>query len=133
MAVEIVWEGRGVYRRFAGRIAARDVAESLEEILGDPRADQLQFSIADYSEVSKYDFVQSEADLVAAYMHSAPLSIPPVLCAIVVTDPTVKSRVQSILASSETTFPIEYFASVTCARQWIARNRSSATEAGRRA
>lgn len=48
MPFELTWEGRGVYKRFSGRVTYEEYARSQEMVLGDARTDDLHYIINDF-------------------------------------------------------------------------------------
>lgn len=49
VAVEYIWEPRGVVKRFVGVVTAQDFVASVEAVAADPRFDQLRFVLNDFT------------------------------------------------------------------------------------
>ena len=49
MAYEIIWEPEGVIRQFSGNVSAREFIQSVEQVQGDSRYDEMRYIINDFS------------------------------------------------------------------------------------
>ena len=55
MPFELIWEPRGVCRRYFGAVTVAERQRSFDLICGDPRFDALRYTITDYREVVDYE------------------------------------------------------------------------------
>lgn len=128
MAIELIWEPNGVYRRGYGKVTGAERRQTLDQICNDYRFDELQYSLTDYLAVDDYEFSPEVSDEIAA-MHIAPLMTNPrILIATVAVDPRIAHAVCYFMSLEVVTRPYCLFASVAEARAWISRSVGTRTQ-----
>jgi hypothetical protein len=128
MPFELIWEPRGVYRRYFGNVSIRERRQSFDLICGDPRFDDLRYTITDYLHVDDYEISREATEEIAA-LHIAPLHTnPDIVIAAVVVDERIIAAIRHFTSLRFTTQPYRIFPTVRGARQWV----SGHTDAPRR-
>lgn len=121
MPFDLIWEPRGVRRRYFGAVTIAERLRSFEAICADPRFDALRFTITDYRDVVDYEIEESATAEIAA-LHVAPsLTNPNIVLAAVVTDERIIAAIRHFVSLAFTTQPYEIFADEAAARVWIAQ------------
>ena len=124
MAFELIWEQRGVYRRYFGDVTIAERKRSFERICADPRFDDLRYTITDYLHVDSYEITDEATEEIAA-LHVGPLqSNPSILITAVVTDDRIIAAIRYFIALKFTEQPYEIFPTLEGARSWIAAARA---------
>jgi hypothetical protein len=119
MAVEFIWEDRGVVRKFYGQITVSDVIDSTRQLASDPRFDALRYKISDYSEGASPDFDLKDLELLSAETFGAALSNQRILSAAVTTDPVVLDIIEQFQQMIHDPY-LKVFPTLAQARDWIA-------------
>lgn len=118
MAHEVVWEPRGVYRRFWGPLDAMEYARVQDEVFGAPRFDSLNQSIVDFADVTQFRVTVAEAEVIAANNRGGFLSNPQLRIAFVTSDAAMTELLSRITPISA--YPIRVFPTTELARSWLA-------------
>ncbi|MES2714547.1 MAG: hypothetical protein V4795_02200 [Pseudomonadota bacterium] len=125
MPFTLAWEPGGVYRRYVGRVTAKERERSFDLICGDPRFDDLRFSITDYLAVDDYEISADATEEIAA-RHIAPLRTNPhIVIAAVVVDARIIAAIEHFIALRFIAQAYRIFATVDEARAWIAEQPSA--------
>lgn len=120
MPFELIWEPRGVYRRYHGAVTIAERERSFDLICGDPRFDRLRYTLTDYLEVSDYEVSEPATEEIAA-RHIAPMQINPrIVIAAVAVDPRIVAAIEHFISLSFVAGPYRVFATEPAARDWIA-------------
>jgi len=119
MPYELIWEPRGVYRRYHGHVSIAERHESFERICADPRFDALRYTITESLDARGYEVSEAATEEVAA-LHVGPLRTNPnIVMAAVATAPDIVAAVQHFMSLQFTTQPYRIFATVAEARAWV--------------
>ena len=119
MPYELVWEPRGVLRRYFGDVTIAERRVSFESICGDARFDDLRHAITNYLEVGAYE-VTAQATAEIAALHVGPLRTNPrIAMAAVATRPDIVAAIQDFIDHGFTRTPYRVFATVDEARRWL--------------
>ena len=94
MPCEITWEPRGVWRRFNGCMSAEDLLRSIEVVHGDPRFDDLRYSLNDFLDVTVSEIDPDTLLSSAAQAIGATLSNNRLVMLMVVADPAIRETVR---------------------------------------
>ena len=62
MPYKIIWEDKGVILQYIGELTASINREGLNTLFGDYRIDGIKYIIADFSQVSSIQIVESDVD-----------------------------------------------------------------------
>lgn len=120
MAVEILWETRGAYKRFHDHVTDRELIDSVLEIEGDPRFDSMRYTINDFLGVTSFSVLEQTVRIVSAIDGAAALTNPDIRIAIVATDAQIKALAELYATSPLTAYPTRIFPHVAAARDWLA-------------
>lgn len=120
MAYDVVWEERGIYKRFYGSVSADEFMQSIKSMQGDRRFDTARYSINDFLSVQKHMITEEDVKLFAAYAIGAFISNPNIKIAILTTDQSIISLVTFYSSPKMSPFPLQVFSNLADARNWIA-------------
>lgn len=118
MAYDIVWESRGVWRRFSGTLCAQDLVASVDEVQRDSRYDELRYSINDFLDVDNMADIAGILDLVLAKAIGGAHSNPRLVMAIVGRSEAFLSHAK-IFLRPDFPYPVRLFEDVASARVWL--------------
>lgn len=123
MPYRLRWEGRGVYRRFAGVISATEFKGACEEMVNDVRHEDIRYVISDYLEAEPApDTAAQEADALTGLARLSDRDSADIVNAAVVTDERILAQVLRYEDANLSPYPLGVFTTVAEARQWIASN-----------
>lgn len=117
MAHEIIWETRGVYKRFSGFVSFEEFARTQEEILADPRVDNLRYIINDFLAVEGYSATREQAEYSAAYNRGTSFSNPRIKVACITTQTSLRLLIKA--AALVSSLEVRDFPSLETARAWV--------------
>lgn len=125
MSYEVKWEDRGVVRRFHGRVVPVESSEFIQQIVGDPRYDQLRYWIADYRGAEFTEFSDEDLTYISA-MHVGAFAINPhVLIVAIAADPQAVAVLERYRRLNISGYDLKICASEPEARAWIAARLES--------
>ena len=116
MPYSMTWEPKGVLKRFAGTVSWPEYARSQEEVLGDPRVDDIRYIINDLLDVESYSITPDEAEYSAAITRGASMSNPRVRITYVTRDARIMLLVMTVRAL--TPYQLKTFPTLDDARAW---------------
>ena len=116
MTHKIIWEPKGVYKHFSGFLSFEEYARTQEQILADPRVDQIRYIINDFLDVDSYSVAPDQVEYSAALNRGTSYSNPRIRIAYVTTRPAVRLLVKTASASSSLT--LKDFPTLEAARTW---------------
>lgn len=116
MPHEIIWEERGVHKRFSGFLSFEEFARVQEEILADPRVDTLRYIINDFLAVEGYSVTREQAEYSGAINRGTSFSNARIRVACVTTDMSV--RLLIIAAALFSSLEVRTFPTLDMARAW---------------
>ena len=119
MPFELIWEPKGVLRRYLGDVTIAERDRSFELICGDARFDAMRYTITDYLSVRHYE-VESTATEEIAARHVGPLITNPyIVMAAVAVNPAIVAAIEHFISLGFVTQPYRLFATIDEARAWI--------------
>ena len=83
MADSIIWENKGVFLQFFGVVNLADITRCNDEMYADPRLDNAQYQIWDFTGVESVTMDLDEAKVPAVIDRGANVSIPSLKIALV--------------------------------------------------
>lgn len=120
MPYKLIWEPSGVYRQYLGDVSIAERRESFDAICGDPRFDDLRYTITDYLAVDGYE-VTADATAEIAALHIGPLRTnPQIAIAAVAVRSDVVAAIRDFMSYRFTNAPYRIFPVIDGARRWIA-------------
>lgn len=117
MAHEVIWEPKGVYKRFSGHVNAAEFLVTQEAVLADQRIDTARYIINDFLGVTSYSASREDAEYSAAFNRGTSLSNPRLRVACITTNPGIRLLIKA--ASLVSTLDLKAFATVEAARSWV--------------
>ncbi len=124
MSYEIIWESRGVIKRFFGHVTSQEMVQSVVEIEKDARFDTLRYCINDFLGITGISSSSRDVEEISIIDKGASLTNPRIKIAVVATSPEVISLANEYANSSLNSYPTKIFSSLDDAGSWIAANRS---------
>jgi hypothetical protein len=119
MPFEIVWEPRGVYKRFWGFVTDSEFIRSVRAAQEDPRFDDIHYNINDYLAVEDFDVSMPTIAYAAALNIGARFSRPRIRVALVTTNERVIGLAKYFMAPEFASYPMRVFATLESAREWV--------------
>lgn len=117
MAYELIWEARGIWRRFHGTLEPADLLASIDEVQRDPRFDDLRYSINDFLDVVNVHDVPGMLEDVLARTIGAAHTNRRIRMAIVTRLGELVARTRD-LPEGVMPYPVRLFDSLEDARAW---------------
>ncbi len=120
MGYKNVWEPKGVYRRYSGRVSGTTIRNAVEEIEADYRFDLIRYVINDYLAVTETDVKDIELKLIAAIDSAASTYNQRIKIAQVTTCPDV-TEIVTYYANQlrDNTYKTQIFSTLEDARIWV--------------
>ena len=119
MSYEIIWEARGVLRRYAGVLPLRELVESTRACQADPRFDVIRYAISDFTDVERADFVEEDLANVAALQFGAYHTNPNIRAALVIPQPALQNLLGRYTNAALTPYRMRVCERLEEARAWV--------------
>jgi hypothetical protein len=119
MPFEIVWEPRGVYKRFTGNVSFQEYMRSQEIVLGDVRTDDLKYVINDLTAAEGYSASADDAEYSAAFNEGVSRTNPRLQVAYVTTD--VRAIALIKIGAVFSSLVVKRFPTLEEARAWASK------------
>lgn len=116
MTYTLEWEDRGVYKHFSGNVSFHEYARSQEQVLGDPRVDDIRYVINDLQDVEGYSVTSDQAEYLAAFNYGSSKSNPRIRIAYITTDARLRLLIK--LTAPLSSLKIKDFPTLAEARAW---------------
>lgn len=126
MGYELIWEPRGVVKRFTGKVSDQDMLQSVVESEVDRRFDSLRFVINDFLAIQDITTSVQVVEEISAMDSGAAFSNPRIKVAVVTTSIDVISLATAYINSPLNQYPTRIFSTMAEARTWTASGRSEA-------
>lgn len=120
MSYEIIWETRGVVKRFFGDVTSHDMLQSVVETEGAPQFDDLRFVINDFLGITGVSSSLQDVEEVAAIDSIAAITNSRIKVAVVATSSVIIELAESYIRSPLNQYPTKIFQTLAEARQWLA-------------
>lgn len=119
MGYELIWEPRGVHKRFYGQVTDGDISGSVARIQGDRRFDALRYVINDFLDGTGHQVPLAAVEEIAAIDDAAAISNPHIRVALVAATPEFVELVNQYAGSTMKLYPTRVFSSLDEARIWL--------------
>jgi len=116
----ITWEPSGVYREYLGDVTIDERRASFDAICGDPRFDDLRYSITSYLGVGSYEVTSAATAEIAALHIGAFVTNPAIVMAAVVDRADIVDAIEDFRRHAYTANPYRTFRTLAEARRWVA-------------
>jgi len=122
MADRLAWESKGLVHFFSGVLTGAELLSAIEMAHADPRFDDAQYAIADFSGCTDLVVTQAESDLLSAIAGAAAKSRKETSrSAFVVSDPRLLEKFEHFIRSPLSPSDTRIFSSLEEARRWAMR------------
>lgn len=119
MGYELIWEPRGVLKRFFGQVTDSDISGSVARIHGDRRFDTLRYVINDYLDGTGHRIPLNAVEEIAAIDDAAAISNPHIRVALVAATPEFVELATQYAGATMKIYPTRIFSSLDEARIWL--------------
>jgi hypothetical protein len=119
MSYELIWEPRGVVKRFFGHVDGNEVLRATTETEVDPRFDDLRFVINDFLACTGFAFPADAVEEMAAIDGAIAQINSKIKIAIVATLPDVIAAADAYATDPLTSYPTRTFSTIEDARRWL--------------
>lgn len=123
MGCRVVWESEGVHRVFVGRADCAEFLDSLRQVYGDPRFDDVRYVINDFTACTELSMDPEAIREMSAMDLAASYSNPRIRIAIVGTSELFETGIAAYAGVGLSPYPLQLFASLDDARRWIAAQK----------
>lgn len=121
MSSELIWEARGLYRRYYGIANDAEVAGDTFVLESCPQFEELRYTILDFLGIEGFTLINpSFIDEAAAIDSAAAMSHPNLKVAVVTDSPEIRELAEQYIAHPLNAYPTGIFASLEEARKWVA-------------
>lgn len=118
MAYELIWEPRGVVKRFTGKVSDQDMLQSVVDTEADPRFDALRFVINDFLEIQQITTSLQVVEEISIMDAGAAFSNSRIKVAVVTTSVDVINLSTAYINSPLNQYPTQIFSTMVEARSW---------------
>jgi hypothetical protein len=119
MPYEIVWENKGVLKRYFGRMTGKELLQGVNDICGSVRFDEIEYVIYDFLNCKSLAVSDVEAVEAAAIEDAAHFSNPRIRIAVVADDPQTIAIASRYASDATKVYPTRIFRTVDGARAWL--------------
>lgn len=74
MSNKIIWEHRGVYWKYSGKVSGQEIIDATSPLYGDSRFDDLRYKLVDFLDAESIEINKDEVTLLACQHRVAALS-----------------------------------------------------------
>lgn len=120
MPFEIIWEAKGVVRKFRGPITGDDLRDSLAIMHAQSRYYDTKYAILDCLEATDCTITPVDTGDQLASQIGAAITSPNRVVAVVATNPTIVDLAGRYATHPATPHPLKVFSTMEEARRWIA-------------
>jgi hypothetical protein len=119
MSYEIVWENKGVLKRYFGCMTGKELLQGVYDICGSVRFDEIEYVIYDFLNCKSLAVSDVEAIEAAAIEDAAHYSNPKIRIAVVADDPQTIAIASRYASDATKAYPTCIFPTVDDARAWL--------------
>jgi hypothetical protein len=119
MCYELIWEPRGVVKRYFGEATDEDLLKSVVEVGADARFDDLRYVINDFSACDAITATSDGIENIAIMDRGASASNPRIRIAVVAIQKEAIALAEAYASFPLNVYPTRIFATLPAARNWI--------------
>ena len=124
MPHKLIWEPKGVYWEYSGKISGKEVIKSSTAIYGDPRFDQLRYKLVNFLDIETLKMDNNEVAQIACQHNAAGISNPNIKNAILCNS-NISELVNQFTAFFESSpWEVQVFQDIDKASDWLGRTPS---------
>lgn len=121
MSCELIWEERGLYRRYYGSTNDTEVSAHTFLLESCPQFEEMRYTILDFLDMEGFALVNpSYIEEAAAIDSVAAMSHPNLKVAIVTVSPGIRKLAEEYIAHPLNAYPTAIFSNLDEARKWVA-------------
>jgi hypothetical protein len=120
MGYTLIWEPRGVVKRFFGHVTGQQLYKAGLDTEGDARFDDYRYVINDFLECTEFSVPYEIVEEIAAVDGAAAIVNPNIRIAVVAKLPEILAAVTQYSASSMHPYATRVFSTLADARAWLA-------------
>lgn len=120
LGYELIWEHRGVLKRFFGQVTDIDVSDAVSGIHGDERFDELRYVINDFRAGIEHSVSPRAVEEFAAMEQAAAITNPHIRIALVASAAKFVDLANQYSGSVPHDCPTRIFTTLDEARRWLA-------------
>lgn len=109
MSYQLVWENRGVIKRFSGDVTSTDLLQSGIDIQADERFDRLRYVVNDFTGISGLSFTATDIEEISAIDHAASHFNKQLRLAVITTHPDIIALATQYASSDFNIYPFRIF------------------------
>jgi hypothetical protein len=121
MSYEVIWEPRGVVKRYFGHVTDQELTQGVIETEADARFDSLRYAINDFLACESFAVTPASAEEIAIMDRGASFSNPYIRIAVVAVQPEIIALSQAYANSPLNVYPTRIFPTEREAREWIGK------------
>lgn len=118
MSYELIWEPKGVIKRFFGHVTCQEVLAAGNQSQGDLRFDRNRYAINDFLDCTEFEIDYVMLDEIAAISGAAQKSNPNIRIAVVATLPEILAAFRHYASVPVQSYPTRLFTTRAEARVW---------------
>jgi hypothetical protein len=119
MCYELIWEPRGVVKRYFNQVTDEDLLKSVVEVGADARFDDLRYVINDFSACDAITATFDGIENIAVIDRGAAFSNPRIRIAVVAIQKEAIALAEAYANFPLKAYPMRIFATLPAAREWI--------------
>jgi hypothetical protein len=119
MGYEIVWQSRGVIKRYFGHVTSAELLQAVVDTESDGRFDDLRWVINDFLDATSFEVDEQVIQDIAVADKGASMSNVDIKVAIVATAPDIVAAGNQYANSPLNAYPTRIFATLAAARAWL--------------
>jgi len=120
MKIEMIWENGGLLKRMSGALSEEEFLRSSEQVLADPRFEDIRFVINDFLQVTGSGFSRGMLPYLAAIQYGSKATQSCCRVVFVSCDETVVALIKDVLVTRDLDhFEVGIASSVEAARDWL--------------
>jgi hypothetical protein len=119
VSYEIIWEPRGVIKRFSGLMTGNEMIQSVVDVEKDARFDELRYAINDFLGVTGISLTKDCVEEISVMDKGAACTNPHIRNAVVATHPEIIALANEYANSNLNAYPTKIFPSLAEARSWL--------------
>lgn len=121
MSYKLVWEPKGVYWKYHGKVSGLEVFDATMIAYGDSRFDELKYKLVNFLDIESIEMKEAEVRAIAKQHKSAERHNPYIKNAIVLKSKTNKLAIKFAALFNDSRWDVQIFDNLDAANDWIDR------------
>ena len=120
MACETVWEDKGIYWKYSGKVSGKEIVEASTSIYGDERFITLKYKFVDFLDAESIDIDKNQLALIA-YQHLAAERANPYIKTAILIKTGQEVAHQFAAFFEKSSWEVRVFTDTDEANEWVGR------------